>query len=251
MISTKAIDLITASLQEFNAYAAGETPSAADATFAFDKLNARLDEWSARKPFAYAMSFNVFTLPINTQPVTIGPQGADFTVPQRPERLEGANLILTGQSNQPIDVPMGIRDEQWWNYQQTKSLTSTFPTDVYYQPDFPNGNLFFWPIATQGYQVRLEWWTWVTQAATQQTVLVLPPAYYNALRLTLAEELCEPFGKTPGPMLMRNALMARKAVQANNDGSPRIQTREAGQGSKGPQKPDFNWLSGAPYGAGQ
>ena len=245
----QAIDLITLALLEIGVYAQGEVPSAGDAEQAFAKLNLRIDEWSARKPFAFAQTFPQFTLPVNKQPVTIGPQSADWTVAQRPQRIEGASINLN--SNTPnVFVPIVIRDEQWWNYQRVPNLSSTFPTDLYYQTDFPNGSLYFWPVATQNYPVRLDFWQSIVQAPTQNTPLILPPGYANALMLTLAEDLCPSFDKDPNPLLVRNAIQARKAVQADNDGSPRIQTRESGQSARGWNKPDFNWVDGSPYGGG-
>lgn len=245
-----AQDLITAALIEMGAYAQGEVPTAGDIAFGFDKLNALWDEWSARKPFAFAEQFLLFTLVPNLSPHTIGPQGATFTVPQRPERLEGATVVLNTSIASPIDIPLAIKDADWWNNQAVKSLESSVPNAVYYEPDFPNGSLYFWPIPNVNYQTRLQFWQWVTQAPSLATRLILPPAYYKASKLTLAVEMCESFGKTAGPILVQTALRALKAIGVNNQASPRIKTQEAGQTGRGNRGSDFNWASGTPWGGG-
>ncbi|MGB2625655.1 MAG: hypothetical protein WAK20_02620 [Candidatus Acidiferrum sp.] len=245
-----AQDLITASLVEMGAYAQGEVPSAGDIAFGFDKLNALWDEWSARKPFAYAMKFELFTLVPNLSPHTIGPQGATFTLPQRPERLEGATVVISASAAGPIDVPLALKDAAWWNNQAVKGVTSSVPTALYYEPDWPNGSLFYWPVPSFNYQTRLQFWQSVAQAPSLAAVLKLPPAYYKASKLTLAVEMCETFGKSAGPILINTALRAGKAIGVNNQSSPRIRTQEAGQTGRGNRAADFNWASGQPWGGG-
>src|ERR1017187_6821801 len=143
-------DLIYNALTEIGVIAQGETLSAADANFALSKANDMFDEWSARKVYAYSMDFTAYTLIPGLSPHTIGPSGATFTVPVRPMRIESATIILN-TSSPNVEIPIAIRDDQWWANERVKSLLSQIPTDLYYNPKFPNGELYFWPVPNLAY----------------------------------------------------------------------------------------------------
>lgn len=240
-------DLITGALLEIGAVSQGDTPSNDDMSFSQGKLNELLDEWAARKAYVYSVVFTPYTLQANLNPHTIGPNGT-FNVTQRPVRLEGAAIILN-TTTPNTDMPINIRDDDWWNFQRVKSLPSNVPTDVYYSPDFPLGQLFFWPVPNFAYGVRLATWDLIPQIANFNSVISLPPGYQKALRLSLAEDLISPFrvqmDATQLMALNNSAKMARKAIQGNNNQSPRMSTAEAGQPQKSGKRSDFNWADGS------
>lgn len=237
--------IVTDALTEIGVLGAGQTPAAADMQLGIRKLNYRYDEWRSEDAYAYNVDFQLFTLPTNTQPVTIGPDGADFDVDVRPVKVEAATLVFGG-TNPPVEIPLNMRNDQWWANQSVKTLTSSLSTDLYYSPNWPNGSLYFWPISTQVHQVRLEIWVLLPEIASQSTMINLPPAYANATMLTLAEDLLSPFGKNPPPALGIKAQRARMAVQGNNIQSPLTATTDSGMPNKARPSPDFNWLTGSP-----
>src|SRR5579875_2780136 len=122
------------------------------------------------KRFCYTTAFEEYTLTALHAPHLIGPalKSPDFATPNnaaRPPRIESASLVLTDQA-QPVDVPMNIRDRKWWSQKRVKTLASNVPTDLYYEADFPDGGLNFWPIPNFGYSVRLELWMPIGQFPT-------------------------------------------------------------------------------------
>lgn len=240
--------IITSALLEINAIAAGDIASADDSAIGLQKFNDLLDEWAARKVYAWTTEFGLFTLQAGLSPHLIGPTGtATFVQTQVPVKIVSAAFILN-ESSGIVDAPIiRIRDHAWWAAQQVKNLTTNVVTDLYYSPDQPNGSLFFWPVPSAGGQVRLEQLVVLAQLAALATTVILPPGYRQAFTLSLAERLCPAFEKEPSPSLMRSALLARKAIQGNNDQSPRIATADYGMpqtgGSRG-RRYDFNWLTG-------
>ena len=205
-------------------------------------LNQQIDYWSARGCYSWTTAFQQFTLTPNHQPYLIGPNltAPDFAAPQRPVKIVSANVILPG--NATTDIPIMIRDNAWWAAKSTKNQASTFPTDLYYEPDVPNGQLWFWPIATVGYGVRLEGMVFLQQFVTLDDCFIAPPAYLAAVTLTLAEELVDLWGTEMPPNLARRAMKARDALQSNNNLPPRIDSADWGTYSRA--RADFNYMTG-------
>lgn len=223
----------------------GFTGSPEDMSDGLLALNRNVDRLAARRAYAFSDSFQQFTLTPNHSPHLIGPSTTppDFKVNIRPMRLEedGAALVLT-TVNPNVDLPMMVRDADWWNNQRVKGLATAIPTDVYYEPDFPNGALFFWPVPNFAYAVRLRLWVQVQQFASVASSLLAPPAYYDALVLMLAKHLCGMY-RQPIPEFVTEELpRALAALQSNNLKSPRIAS--ADYGTRGTEAGDFNYYRG-------
>lgn len=203
-------------------------------------LNQQLDYWAARGCYSYTSDFTTYTLTPGHQPHLIGPglTSPDFAMSPRPVKIQAASLILPTN----IDVPINIRDDDWWAAQSVKSLTSTVPTHLYYSSDVPNGELWFWPVPTTGYGVRLETMVVLRQFATLDDLFVAPQAYLAAVTLTLAEELVDIWGTEMPMNLARRAMKARDALQSNNFLPNRIASADWGTSCQ--RGGDFNWTTG-------
>lgn len=205
-------------------------------------LNQQVDMWAARGCWAWTTTFQEYPLAPNHQPTLIGPNLAppDFAAAERPVKIVSAAVILTGGT----EVAINVRDAQWWGAQNVKNTTSTLPTDLYYEPDVPNGKLYFWPVSTGANQVELESMVVLQQFQTLDSALIAPPAYLAALTLTLAEELVDIWGTDMPGNLARRALKARDAAQINNNLPRRISSADYGTACRGGG--DFNYLTGQP-----
>lgn len=232
-------------LIEIGALAAGETATPEDLDLALGKVNRLFDNWNAERCAVFADVFTTFTITPSLSPHTIGPTGT-FVVTQRPMEIPdgGAGLVLVA-SNPDVRIPITVRDAQWWAGQSVKALTSAIPTDLYYEPTWPNGNLFLWPVPTVANGLELQLRT-LLAAITLDTTFSLPPGYRDAITLTLAESLVSPLGAASkvAPTLPADATKARARIFGANDVTPRIATQDAGMPTNRGPRATFNYLIG-------
>ncbi len=232
-------DLVTGAAAELRVARAGDVLAPAIADLGLTLVNEILDLWNADDRAVYTELFADYTLTPNLSPHTIGPTGT-FVVASRPKSVIAASLNIGG--NPASFLPITVRDDPWYAALTVPGLTAAIPTDVYYEQDWPNGKLFFWPVPTTAYGVRL-WSQTVLSAVTLATTFALPPGYQAALRLTLAEWLGPAMGQAVSASTARRANEARALVFGDNDDVPRIATADAGIGGRQSARGGFNWLN--------
>lgn len=244
-ITVTALSIINAAGNEIGALAGGEQFSGDDQTWVLQKLQRLIDRYNAREPMIYNVNFTLFTLnppadPLD--PTTIGP-GGDFDVNQRPVVIESIGLIL--DSGTPgVELPLNRRDQDWWANNRIKGLTSTLPTDFYYSPDWPLGDIYFWPVPTASHQIRLQSRLVLGEYTGYGDSFSMPPAYWDLIVSELAITLCPSFRTSASPELVAMRTAALKAVQVNNISSPRLASDSPSQGTTGGGRPDFSFLTG-------
>lgn len=264
-LSYTALDIITQALIEDGILAPGEQPDGETAQWAFREFNNLVDIWQSLEAYVFAQQFQIFTLVSGLSPHTIGPAASvpaptfSTGIQPRPVKMVNAALLLN-TSGTLVDLPMNIRDADWWAAQQTKEIQTNIPTDLYYQADNPIGSLYFWPVPNAAQQVRLEYWQTISQYEQINDPLAgpggagtLPQGYRAALTYTLAEMLGPGAQKEVSPVTAGKALRARSAIFGNNSKSPRMMTQDSGMPKAGMRtgvRGDFNWFTGgAPGGA--
>ncbi len=211
------------------------------------RYNGIINQRNARQEWAYAVTYPTFTTTGGLSPHTIGPTGT-FTVGQRPVNVLGVNQ----QQNSGVSLinigPQRMRDRAWWLSMSVPNIQSGVPTDLYYEPTWPNGELFFWPVPSTAYVVQFELRVVLDEIAVADvtTTFSLPPAYQRDLMLTLAEDLCGPLTLPLPGSLMLKTQRAQSDTQANNNPPVRIHTRDSGMMSTGTRGTSggFNWRSG-------
>lgn len=226
-ITVTALSLVTAAMQEISALAAGETPSNDDLAWVLQKLQRVIDTFNAQRAMVYANIFSTFTLVAGLAPHTIGPTGT-FSVTQRPVEIPTIGLILVNTNPTTVEIPLTPRDKEWWADQRVKNLTSAIPTDYYYEPDWPNGNINFWPVPSAVNNVILQLRGVIAEITTPGQTFTMPPAYWDAVIYTLAIAISPSFARPVSPDLRQLQMVAIRTVQGNNIKSPRGTTGDAG-----------------------
>lgn len=236
------------------------------ANWIFRKLNYMLDIWAAKKAFVLNNNFQVFQLVPGLSPILIGPTGTapigmpddlNWVLPQRPIAIESAALLLN-DSTEEVDCNINVRDDQWWAALQTKKITSTVPTDLYYSASWENGECNFWPVQNTSRNVRLQLREVLLQynsitdpiGGPNTTKATLAPSYRAAMMHTLAEMIAPSFKVEVTPALQKAAVEARKAVFGNNNLAARVATRDYGVPRGSRSGGQWNYGFGGPPGMG-
>lgn len=222
-----ARDLVIDALAELNVYDAADAVSPADSALVLRRLNRILDNFNAERDAVYADQYASYTLTPSLSPHTIGPTG-NFVVTQRPVSIEGISLIYPTSTSPQIGL--NARDRAWYQGLSIPAQTASLPTDFYYEPAWPNGRIYFWPVPTTAYSIVL-WSRIVLSQLSINDTFTLPPGYRDALTLTLAEAIAPSFEKSVPSSLTRDALAARARVFQNNVVIPRLYTNDSGMPS--------------------
>lgn len=202
-------------------------------------LKQLIDNWNAERAKVWCDIFQQFTLVPSLNPHTIGPTGATFTVDIRPVSIDDCMLNLN--TTTPNDfVRIDLIDGQTYNAISVPDLETSIPTALFYEEDWPNGKLFFYPVPNFAYPVRFRWRTLLSTDLNPNSSLDVPPGYQQAITLTLAEMLATPSGRTVPDKLAGLARDARARIEANNVTIPILDLRDGQQ--RQPYN-DFNWRS--------
>lgn len=220
-------------------------------TLALTRYNSILNQRNAQQMAVYAILFPTFTTTSGLSPHTIGvtANSPTWTVTgNRPVDVIGVNQQQSSGVNLVNIGPLTKRDRAWWLAQPVPNIQTGVPTDFYYEPTWPNGSMYLWPVPDAAYTVQLEVRVVLDEVAEADVTndFSLPPGYQRDLTMTLAEDLCGPLSIPMPPSLTVKAREARAIVQANNNPPLRIATWDFGMpgGPVGTAGGGYSWQSG-------
>ena len=212
-MSTTAGDQINGALRLIGQLAEGETPSAATSQDALTAMNQMIDSWSTERLAVFSTQDQVFSWPPGAISRTLGPTG-DF-VGNRPVLLDDSTYFRDPASG--ISFGIKIINQQQYDGIAVKTVTSTYPQVIWINMDYPNIDMYIYPVPTK----VLEWHfisvTELDQPATLATVLSFPPGYLRAFRYCLACEIAAEFGVEPSPQVSRIAMTSKRNLKRINN----------------------------------
>lgn len=227
-------DILTRAATKLGVLDPGDTLGNREALTLEQNFDGLLNRWNAKRQAVYADRWDTFTLTGSLNPHTIGPTGATWTMTQRPVSIEGAAVLITSGS-QTVYTPITPRDKQWYDGLRVPALTSLWPTDYYYNPTWPNGTLYFYPVGTTAYEVRLLSRLLLAALALDDD-FDMPPGYEDVAVWSLAEESLVDFaiGGEDAGRIEAKARTLRGEVFGLNTSPPRLATRDSGM-PRGPR----------------
>lgn len=244
--------LVSAALKKCGALARGTALSGEDYSDALIELNVMLAEWTEMQSLVYVTT--TLSLVSNGSPAyTLGPNQA-FAIAQRPARIlkgycrqlvqaeESANAF-SNDFNQDfqVQIPAGtytgsvnpdypleiLNSRQDYDEITTKGIT-TLPSYLYYEPQWPVGVVYFWPIPLATiYELFITVLVPLDVVTPQMKVLNFPPVYYGAVIYNLARRLAISYGMQPDPRLEALAKTSLNTLRKTNTRIARLKMPSA------------------------
>jgi hypothetical protein len=192
-----------------------------------ESFNRMLDSWSLEELMLYEVKREQFPLSPNTNPYSIGIGGVWNTV--RPTKIVGAYLTLTNGSI-PVDYPMQVIQYSNYNDIRLKTLQTNFPGYLYYQPSFPIGECYIYPIyanngaSTAPGTITLTSWKPFSIILDPTSYIELAPGYWEAIVFNLAIRIAEEYQFDIRQTTVALAQNAIKRIKRINQRTPTLST---------------------------
>lgn len=204
------LDLIKSSLRLIGVVATDEDVSANDAASALVVYNIMLDQWRNEKLMVYSMKNDQFDLGVGTASYEIGPGGTWNTT--RPIKIEKATIHYGNLDFELELIPFDRYAELVY-----KSIASTYPTKLWYNPTYPLGTVTLYPVPNAlDLKINIYQRIAAASATTINDTISFPEGYLQALRYNLAVELAPEYGAPASQIVMMQAAKAKSLLKATN-----------------------------------
>lgn len=213
---TTARDIINLALKDAGVVGVGQSALAEDVNDAFTKLNWMISQWQRKR----WLVFQTVDLPFTStgaQTYTVGPTG-NFNVAVRPDKLEAAYFrqLIQSQPNQ-VDYPLTLIPSMENYSRLALKKLSTFPQAIYYDPGYPLGTIYPWPVPQATiYEIHLIVKQQLTQFTNLSDTVNLPEEYRAALELNLVLRLGPQYGIPLDPSIADLARDALNTIRGAN-----------------------------------
>jgi hypothetical protein len=158
---------------------------------AFIQANWLLAQW-ARKRFLCYQIQDYYFVSTGAQSYSVG-QGLSININPRPDRLEYAFVRFlngTPSGGLAVDVPLSIIPSRENYAQIAVKAVGTLPRSVFYDPGWPVGTLYPWPVPQATiYEIHCGFKVVLPRFANLQQKINFPPEYEAALNWCLARRL--------------------------------------------------------------
>jgi hypothetical protein len=225
------LDLVRAAMRLIQVSAVDTDLTAAELADGIQSLNRMLDQWGVEELMLYQVKREAFELITNQNPYTIGLGATWNTI--RPIRIIDAYLTLNNGSI-PVDYPMQVLNYDDYNAIRLKTLSTNFPSYIYYQPSFPVGEVYIYPLyapndpSTQGPAlITLTSWTPLPLITDPTCYIELPPGYWEAIVFNLAIRIAEEYQFDIRPTTVALAQNALRIIKRMNQRTVTLQTDTA------------------------
>ncbi len=158
---------------------------------AFTQCNWILAQWARKRWLTYRIQ-DYSVIATGNQTYSVGLNG-DININPRPDRLEYAFLRFLNSAQPPqfpVDIPLGIIQSHEDYSRITVKTIGTLPWQIFYDPEWPVGKLFPWPVPQASlYEIHVGFKVVLPRATGVANPINFPPEYEVALNWSLARRL--------------------------------------------------------------
>lgn len=209
-------ELITLALKKIGVLGVGQTALAQDTNDAFTELNLMIGQWASQRYMVYRLVSNSVTCD-SSQSYTLGP-GGDIVYTERPAVIESAFVRLLNNvtpANRVDYILKQIPSRE--NYDQVAmKLLASFPQYYWYDAAYPQGLFYPLPVPDSQYSLHITTRFILSEFATLDTTITMPPEYYQALLYNLAVLLASSYDREPPPGVAVIAKSSKETIRGNN-----------------------------------
>lgn len=208
---TTARSIIKRALQVNGVLTKNESPSGDEASDGLVSLNNLIGSWSNDSLLIYARIAEDFPLVSGQASYTIG-SGGDFNT-ARPLQIMTAFTRIAN-----VDHQMSVVPDIAYDGITQKNISNSIPEVLAYEAGFPLGTITIFPVPQTGtLHIRSE--KQLTEFATLDTALDLPPGWERALIYNLSLEIANEYGQPVSEAayaIAMDALLKIKTAVARN-----------------------------------
>ena len=232
-------DLLEMALRQLGIGVHGNILAPKDLENANMMLNTMLAQWQNKgflSPCRVDMAFKC----TGKKKYFVGP-GGDLDIPIRPAKLTAAYCrLLEGENPTPnqefteqysnqfkngdlgtetltLDYPLQFISSYEEYAQIPLKNIATFPAYIYYNPAYPLGEVYLYPVAYANvFACHIVYPEFLNGNIQLDTQLAIPPEYWEGIIYGLAVRLCVIYGKRPDPTLVQLATNAERVIRLSN-----------------------------------
>jgi len=204
--------LIASALRKIRVYAPGESIDAAELQDNLSVLNSLINYLSTKGINIPFTTTETLALVADQASYTIG-SGGDFDT-ARPVSIEARKSFIRDANNN--DYTLEPMTQQEYARIPLKSETGSYPSRIFYDPQFPLGIIYLQVPPTSGLTLYLVSNKLMTSYSSTVTTLSLSPGYQAMLEYNLAVWLADEYGKPVTGSLGTIAAQTLAAVQSLN-----------------------------------
>lgn len=213
-----ATGIITRAMRLIGAIGKGETADDDEAQDGLTALNSMLDAWQIERLAVYQIVQNSHTWAASASSRTIGQSGSPNFSVQRPVRIDSAFIRDSNSQDYPLIL---LSDRTQYDSIAVKTTEANLPNWLFYDPAYPNGTLYLYPVPSVQVTLRLNTWQTLQSFSALTTELALPPGYERAIVYNLAIEMAPEYGAGTkiDPQVMLIAVQSKAAIKTINQPS--------------------------------
>jgi len=158
---------------------------------AFRQVNWLIAQWARKRWLVYRIQDYSF-VSTGAQTYTVG-DGGTINISPRPDRMEYAFLRFLQTSNNnglPVDIPLELITSHEEYSRIAVKTVGTLAWRIFYDPIWPMGLLFPWPVPQSGlYEIHVGFKVVIPRFQSVQQTINFPPEYEAALNWCGARRL--------------------------------------------------------------
>lgn len=185
---------------------------------AFRHANWLLAEWARKRFLVYSLTeYSFVSTGANTYNVG---QHQTVNINPRPDRLEYAFLRFLNSPEPaqfPVDIKLDVITAKEDYARITVKNIGTLPWRIFYDPQWPVGVIYPWPIPQPLiYEIHVGFKTVLPRFASLDQPINFPPEYESAMNWNLAERFRAAFSMPADEMIVRLARNGRNVLRLAN-----------------------------------